>query len=246
MTEEVAVPISSPANNHHAVYHDHAEYAKHDEEPRFRPFADPSGPGWAALGVSLFTLSFYAGAIGLPFDDPNVATLASTSLIIGGLVVFVSGMWAFATNDTVHATIFTLYGSMFGAVGYLSVLGFNIYNTLDQDKTVSHAAGTFWLAWMLITLVILLGVVRHSPGTTGFMFMLFMSFILLAGGTWTSRRPAIKAGGWFSFFASLVSIYNTFMVIYKTGYHPLGSVSSVGQKLSMKSIKGEDSGAVEV
>ncbi|KAJ1864055.1 hypothetical protein LPJ73_000373 [Coemansia sp. RSA 2703] len=245
MTEEVAVPISSPAASHHrAPYHDHSGYEKDTEMLRFRPFADPSGPGWAALGVSLFTLSFYAGAIGLPFDDPNVATLASTSLIIGGLVVFISGMWAFATNDTVHATIFTLYGSMFGAVGYLSVLGFNIYNTLDQDKTVSHAAGTFWLAWMLITLVILLGTVRHSLGTTGFMFMLFMSFILLAGGTWTARKSAIKAGGWFSFFASLVSIYNTFVVMYKTGYHPLGGMSTVGQRLSIKSRKAEDSAAV--
>ncbi|KAJ2131024.1 hypothetical protein IW136_005413, partial [Coemansia sp. RSA 678] len=105
------------------------------ENSRFRPFADARGPGWAALAVSLFTLSFYAGAIGMPFDDPNVATLASTSLVIGGLVVFVSGMWSFAANDTVHATIFTLYGSFFGAIGYLSVLGFNIYNTVGEDKT---------------------------------------------------------------------------------------------------------------
>ncbi|KAJ1885242.1 Meiotically up-regulated protein 86 protein [Kickxella alabastrina] len=242
MAEQVTVPISSPAaDNHH--HHNGGGYNKGIDEPRFRPFADPCGPGWAALGVSLFTFSFYVGAIGMPFDDPNVATLATTSLIIGGLVVFISGMWAFANNDTVHATIFTLYGSMFGAVGYLSILGFNIYNTLDQDKTVSHAAGTFWLAWMLITLVITLGTVRHSPGTTGFMVMLFMSFILLAGGTWTGRRTAIKAGGWFSFFASLVAIYNTFAVIYKTGYHPLGKMSGVGQRLGRKNADAEDSAA---
>ncbi|KAJ2727187.1 hypothetical protein GGI07_000071 [Coemansia sp. Benny D115] len=242
MADQVAVPISIPVES--TVPHYHGEYhEKHTEVHQFRQFADPCGPGWAALGVSLFTFSFYAGAIGLPFDDPNVATLASTSLVIGGLVVFISGMWSFATNDTVHATIFTLYGSMFGAIGYLSMLGFNIYNTLDQDKTVSHAAGTFWLAWLLITMVILLGIVRHSPGTTGFIFMLFMSFVLLSGGTWTARRSAIKAGGWFSFFASLAAIYNTFSVIMKTGYHPIGRMGAVGQKI--KTFRGEDSATAQ-
>ncbi|KAJ2585310.1 hypothetical protein IWW49_004676, partial [Coemansia sp. RSA 1797] len=53
-----------------------ADPAYEFESSRFRPFADARGPGWAALAVSLFTLSFYAGAIGMPFDDPNVATLA--------------------------------------------------------------------------------------------------------------------------------------------------------------------------
>ncbi|KAI8326274.1 hypothetical protein GQ54DRAFT_237619, partial [Martensiomyces pterosporus] len=171
-------------------------------------FANPCGPGWAALGVALFTFSFYAGAIGMPFDDPNVSTLASTSLIIGGLVVFISGMWAFATNDTVYATIFTLYGSLFGAIGTLCIMGFNVYNTVSDDKTISHAAGTFWIAWMLITFVLFIGTIRYSAGTTIFMGLLFLSFVILAGGTWVGRRTAIKAGGWFSFFASLASIYN--------------------------------------
>ncbi|KAJ1964380.1 hypothetical protein GGI12_001464 [Dipsacomyces acuminosporus] len=203
------------------------------EHPRFRPFADPSAPGWAALAVSLFTFSFYSGAIGVPFDDPNVSTLAATSLIIGGLVVFVSGMWAFATNDTISATIFTLYGSMFGSIGYLYTVGFNIYNTLNQDKTVSHAAGTFWLAWMLITFVLFIGTIRYSAGTTAFMGLLFVSFIILTGGTWAGRRNVIKAGGWFSFFASLVAIYNAFDVIYKTGYSPLGALA-VSEKFQRK------------
>ncbi|KAJ2353041.1 Meiotically up-regulated protein 86 protein [Coemansia erecta] len=209
------------------------------ESPRFRPFADPRGPGWAALAVSLFTLSFYAGAIGMPFDDPNVATLASTSLIIGGLVVFVSGMWAFATNDTVHATIFTLYGSLFGSIGYLSVLGFNIYNTVGEDKTVSHAAGTFWLAWMLITFVIMLGTVRHSIGVTVFTSLLFLSFITLAGGTWVGGKSAVKAGGWFSFFASLSCLFNTFLVVYRTGYSALGDVN-VSRPFQRKTLKDQD------
>ncbi|KAJ1728858.1 Meiotically up-regulated protein 86 protein [Coemansia biformis] len=232
MSEEAARPGSS------------ASYR--DERPRFRPFADPRGPGWAALAVSLFTLSFYAGAIGMPFDDPNVATLASTSLIIGGLVVFTSGMWAFATNDAVHATIFTLYGSLFGAIGYLSVLGFNIYNTVGEDKTVSHAAGTFWLAWTLITFVLLLGTIRHSVGVTAFMSVLFLSFVVLAAGTWAGRRAVVKAGGWFSFFASLSCMYNTFVVVYKSGFSALGDVSSVNRKLSRKTHQDQDSAADNV
>ncbi|KAJ2158723.1 Meiotically up-regulated protein 86 protein [Coemansia sp. RSA 552] len=223
---------------------DHQNYS--GEAPRFRPFADSRGPGWAALAVSLFTLSFYAGAIGMPFDDPNVATLASTSLVIGGLVVFISGMWAFASNDTVHATIFTLYGSLFGAIGYLSVLGFNIYNTVDEDKTVSHAAGTFWLAWMLITFVLLLGTIRHSIGVTVFVSMLFMSFIILAGGTWVGRKSVVKAGGWFSFFASLSCLYNTFMVVHKTGYSAIGDISNVGSKFHRKCNRDQDSAAANV
>ncbi|KAJ2519759.1 hypothetical protein H4217_002469 [Coemansia sp. RSA 1939] len=218
----------------HQIAH-YADESYRVGEPRFRPFADPCGPGWAALAVSLFTFSFYAGAIGMPFDDPNVATLASTSLVVGGLVVFVSGMWAFAANDTVHATIFTLYGALFGAVGYLSVLGFNIYNTVDQDKTVSHAAGTFWLAWMLITAVLFIGTIRYSFGTTVFMGMLFLSFIILSGGTWVGRRTAIKAGGWFAFFASLACIYNTFVVVYKTGFSSLDNMRVVGDKFHRKS-----------
>ncbi|KAJ2005820.1 Meiotically up-regulated protein 86 protein [Coemansia thaxteri] len=235
MSEEANHPISSPADQGYKA-----------EEPRFRPFANPGGPGWAALGVSLFTFSFYAGAIGMPFEDPNVATLASTSMIIGGMVVFISGMWAFAANDTVHATIFTLYGSLFGAIGYLSVLGFNVYNTIDQDKTVSHAAGTFWLAWMLITLVIMLSTVRYSAGTTAFMAFLFVSFVILAGGTWTGRKAAVKAGGWFSFFASLTSIYNTFAVIHKVGYSPLNGLPSVTKRFQRKTHRDEDSAAANV
>ncbi|KAJ2613000.1 Meiotically up-regulated protein 86 protein [Coemansia sp. RSA 1365] len=236
MNEAVAHPETSVV---------HREVYEH-EESRFRPFADPRGPGWAALAVSLFTLSFYAGAIGMPFDDPNVATLASTSLIIGGLVVFVSGMWAFATNDTVHATLFTLYGSLFGAIGYLAVLGFNIYNTVGEDATVSHAAGTFWLAWMLITFVILLGTVRHSIGVTIFTSLLFLSFIILAGGTWAGRRTAIKAGGWFSFFASLSCMYNTFVVVYRTGFSALSNAPSVSHKFHRKHQGDQDSAAVNV
>lgn len=228
MSEDAHHPVTINPTDHHHQEPD-GEFAS-SAAPKFRPFANPGGPGWAALGVSLFTFSFYAGAIGMPFNDPNVATLASTSMIIGGLVVFVSGMWAFATNDTVHATIFTLYGSLFGAVGYLSVLGFNVYNTIDQDKTVSHAAGTFWLAWMLITFIILVGTLRYTPGTTAFLGLLFLSFIILAGGTWTGRKSAIKAGGWFSFFASLACIFNTFMVVHTTGYSSLPTISNVGSK----------------
>ncbi|KAJ1671089.1 hypothetical protein GGF44_000694 [Coemansia sp. RSA 1694] len=235
MSEEAHHSVSCPADQGYKA-----------EEPRFRPFANPGGPGWAALGVSLFTFSFYAGAIGMPFDNPNVAMLASTSLVIGGLVVFISGMWAFAANDTVHATIFTLYGSLFGAVGYLSVLGFNVYNTLDQDKTVSHAAGTFWLAWMLITLVIMLGTARYSAGTTAFMAFLFISFIVLAGGTWTGSKNAVKAGGWFSFFSALTSIYNTFVVVQKDGYSPLSSMHTVTKKFQRKTHHDEDSAAANV
>ncbi|KAJ2761099.1 Meiotically up-regulated protein 86 protein [Coemansia nantahalensis] len=216
------------------------------EPQRFRPFADSRGPGWAALAVSLFTLSFYAGAIGMPFDDPNVATLASTSLIVGGLVVFVSGMWAFATNDAVHATIFTLYGSLFGAVGFLSVLGFNVYNTVGEDKTVSHAAGTFWLAWMLISFVLLLGTIRHSIGVTAFMSLLFLSFVVLAGGTWAGHRSAVKAGGWLSFFASLACMYNTFAVVYKSGFSALSNVRTVSHKLNRKTHRDQDSAAENV
>ncbi|KAJ2705066.1 hypothetical protein H4R19_005165 [Coemansia spiralis] len=216
------------------------------DQPRFRPFADSRGPGWAALAVSLFTLSFYAGAIGMPFDDPNVATLASTSLIVGGLVVFMSGMWAFAGNDAVHATIFSLYGSLFGAIGYLSVLGFNVYNTTGEDKTISHAAGTFWLAWMLITFVILLGTIRHSIGVTAFMSLLFMSFIVLAAGTWTGQRSAVKAGGWFSFFASLSCMYNTFVVVYKSGFSALGDMRAVSHKINRKTHQDQDSAADNV
>ncbi|KAJ2684958.1 Meiotically up-regulated protein 86 protein [Coemansia spiralis] len=235
MSEEAHHSVSSPADQGYKPV-----------EPRFRPFANPGGPGWAALAVSLFTFSFYAGAIGMPFDNPNVATLASTSMIIGGLVVFISGMWAFAANDTVHATIFTLYGSLFGSVGYLSVLGFNVYNTLEQDKTVSHAAGTFWLAWTLITLVIMLGTVRYSAGTTAFMALLFISFVVLAGGTWAGGKNAVKAGGWFSFFASLSCIYNTFAVVQKVGYSPLSGIRSVTERFHRKTIREEDSAAANV
>ncbi|KAJ2747246.1 hypothetical protein GGI20_000671 [Coemansia sp. BCRC 34301] len=236
MSEEAHHSVSSPAD----------QQGYKVEEPRFRPLANAGGPGWAALGVSLFTFSFYAGAIGMPFDNPNVATLASTSLIVGGLVVFISGMWAFASNDTVHATIFTLYGSLFGAVGYLSILGFNVYNTLEQDKTVSHAAGTFWLAWMLVTLVIMLGTARYSAGTTAFMALLFISFVVLAGGTWTGGRNAVKAGGWFSFFASLTCIYNTFNVVHKVGYSPLCNIRAVTKKFQRKTHQDDDSAAANV
>ncbi|KAJ2895908.1 hypothetical protein GGI21_005010 [Coemansia aciculifera] len=236
MSEEAHHSVSSPADHDYKV-----------GEPRFRPLAHAGGPGWAALGVSLFTFSFYAGAIGMPFDNPNVATLASTSLIIGGLVVFISGMWAFAANDTVHATIFTLYGSLFGAVGYLSVLGFNVYNTLEQDKTVSHAAGTFWLAWMLITLVIMLGTARHNAGTTAFMAFQFVSFVVLAAGTWTGGKNAVKAGGWFSFFAALTCIYNTFAVVHKAGYSPLSNIRAVTKKFQRnKTHHDDDSAAANV
>ncbi|KAJ1944678.1 Meiotically up-regulated protein 86 protein [Linderina pennispora] len=228
--------------DHPVSSHAHAGYKS--DEPRFRPFADPSGPGWGALAVSLFTFSFYAGAIGMPFDDPNVSTLAATSLIIGGLVVFISGMWAFATNNTVHATIFTLYGSLFGSIGVLSMVGFNIYNTLNQDKTISHAAGTFWLAWMLITFVLFIGTVRYRPTTTIFMGLLFVSFVILAGGTWVGRKNAIKAGGWFSFFASLVALYNSFAVVHNAGYSPIGNFGKVGAKFHRKSHQPEDAAAV--
>ncbi|MEU5953961.1 GPR1/FUN34/YaaH family transporter [Streptomyces sp. NPDC047525] len=149
--------------------------------------------GHLALGLTL--LAFGIGHTEV-IDGVTAADAVTLATYLGGVALFVAGLFAFRDSDAFTGTAFTALGALWFTWG------------VSADAQVSaNAAGLFLLLFALVTLSLALGASGGSALARGTYGLLFVSLVLIAVALFGDSAGLAKAGGWFAAVAGLLAWY---------------------------------------
>ncbi|GGR39854.1 GPR1/FUN34/YaaH family transporter [Streptomyces aurantiogriseus] len=147
--------------------------------------------GRLALGVTL--LAFGLGYTGL-IDGVTAADAVSIAHYIGGVALFVAGLFAFRDRDTATGTAYAALGALWFT-----------WAVSAGSQVSDNAAGLFLLLFALVALSLTLaGGDQLGQGTYG---LFTVALVLLAVGRFADSDGLAKAGGWFAVAAGAVAWY---------------------------------------
>ncbi|GAA1259741.1 hypothetical protein GCM10009665_57220 [Kitasatospora nipponensis] len=153
-----------------------------------------AGPlGYLALGLTLLAYGLLQTGT---LSGTNVAGAAGLAHLVGGVTLFVAGLWQFRSGDTFSGTAFTGLGAFWAAwaAGAGAAAGKN-------------ATGLFLLLWTLLALTLTAASWNSGLFSRGVYGLLTLSLLLSAIGTFGSSGGLVKAAGWIGAVAGLVSWY---------------------------------------
>jgi succinate-acetate transporter protein len=147
--------------------------------------------GRLALGITL--LAFGLGHTDV-IDGVSAADAVSLAHYVGGVALFVAGLFAFRDRDTASGTAYSVLGALWFTWA------------VTAGTTMSaNAAGLFLLLFALVTLSLTLaGGDQLTQGTYG---LFFVSLVLLAIAEFATSGSLTKVGGWFAVAAGAVAWY---------------------------------------
>ncbi|MFJ1974767.1 GPR1/FUN34/YaaH family transporter [Streptomyces sp. NPDC087903] len=147
--------------------------------------------GRLALGITL--LAFGLGNTDV-LDGVTAADAVSLAHYVGGVALFVAGLFAFRDRDAATGTAFSALGALWFTWA-VSVGG----------QVSDNAAGLFLLLFALVALSLTLaGGDQLGQGIYG---LFFVSLLLLAIARFADNDGLGKVGGWFAVAAGAVAWY---------------------------------------
>mgnify|MGYP001037528294 FL=1 len=147
--------------------------------------------GRLALGITL--LAFGLGNTRV-IDGVSAADAVSLAHYVGGVALFVAGLFAFRDRDTVTGTAYAALGALW----------FTWAVTAGAAMS-ANAAGLFLLLFALVALTSTLAAGDQlTQGTYG---LFFVSLVLLAIAQFATNGSLAKVGGWFAVAAGAVAWY---------------------------------------
>jgi succinate-acetate transporter protein len=147
--------------------------------------------GRLALGITL--LAFGLGYTGL-IDGVTAADAVSIAHYIGGVTLFVAGLFAFRDRDTATGTAYAALGALWFT-----------WAVSAGAQVSDNAAGLFLLLFALVALSLTLaGGDQLAQGTHG---LFFVALVLLAVARLSDTDSLAKVGGWFAVAAGAVAWY---------------------------------------
>ncbi|MCI3239376.1 GPR1/FUN34/YaaH family transporter [Streptomyces spinosisporus] len=147
--------------------------------------------GRLALGITL--LAFGLGHTDV-INGVSAADAVSLAHYVGGVALFVAGLFAFRDGDSVNGTAFSVLGALWFT-----------WAVTAGDSMSANAAGLFLALFALVTLSLTLaGGDQLTQGTYG---LFFVSLVLLAIGQFATSDSLAKVGGWFAVAAGAVAWY---------------------------------------
>ncbi|MFE9096293.1 GPR1/FUN34/YaaH family transporter [Streptomyces sp. NPDC007264] len=148
--------------------------------------------GRLALGITL--LAFGLGTTKV-IDGVTTADAVSLAHYLGGVALFLAGLFAFRDRDTATGTAFCALGALW----------FTWAVTAGSPMS-DNAAGLFLLLFALVALTLTLGAAGGvlDQGAYG---LFFVSLLLLAVARFADSDSLGKAGGWFAVAAGAVAWY---------------------------------------
>ena len=145
--------------------------------------------GRLALGITL--LAFGLGHTGV-INGVSAADAVSLAHYVGGVALFVAGLFAFRDRDAVTGTAYAALGALW-------------FTWAVTASGSADAAGLFLLLFALVALTsTLAGGDQLTQGTYG---LFFVSLVLLAIAQFATSGSLAKAGGWFAVAAGAVAWY---------------------------------------
>lgn len=149
--------------------------------------------GQLALGLTL--LLFGLGHTQV-IDGVTAADSVSLATYVGGVALFVAGLFAFRDRDAFTGTAFTALGAFWFTWGVTS-----------DARMSANATGLFLLLFALVALTLTAGASGAPLFVRGTYALLFVALLLLAVGQFGDSEALAKAGGWFAAAGGLLAWY---------------------------------------
>ncbi|SFF55650.1 GPR1/FUN34/YaaH family transporter [Streptomyces mirabilis] len=149
--------------------------------------------GHLALGLTL--LLFGLGHTQV-IDGVTAADSVSLATYVGGIALFVAGLFAFRDHDAFTGTAFTALGAFWFTWGVTA-----------GAQMSANATGLFLLLFALVALSLTAGASGAPLLTRGTYALLFVALLLLAVGQFGDSGGLGKVGGWFAVAGGALAWY---------------------------------------
>ena len=162
--------------------------------------ASPGPLGLLAIALTTFLLSIINAGLVSPALQPVVF---GELFAFGGIVLILSGMWAFRVGHTFGATAFTGYGAFFLSFWAL----FQFYIKEIPPTQVGSAIGLYLLAWALFTLVIFIASFKTNRVTNVVIGLLLLMLVVSGIGKTGGSVALVHCGGYVGLVVALGTAY---------------------------------------
>ncbi|EDR02110.1 FUN34 transmembrane protein [Laccaria bicolor S238N-H82] len=220
--EKAAVQANNPPVN----YSDANSYGV----ARPSRIAEPGTLGLFSFASTTLILSLYnLGTRSI--SHPNV--VVGMGLFCGGLAQLLAGMWEFPRGNAFSATAFTSFGAFWMSFATIFIPGSGISAAYTNADEFESALGIYLLTWAIFTFLLTIATLRKSIALITLFSFLTLTFILLAGGSFSGVANVTKAGGGIGVVTSLVAYYIGLSDLLSAEdqaviYLPLGTFSKNG------------------
>ncbi|KAG8705911.1 hypothetical protein FRC09_002699 [Ceratobasidium sp. 395] len=210
-------------------HHNRPGFHRLDSQPGFpdygnrRRFANPSPTGLFALAATTLMWSLFNARTRHIFQ---VNAIVGMALLVGGLCTLLAGMWEFAIGNTFGATAFTLLGGFWGSYGLMYWPSSGALSAYNSNSDLGSALGIYFMVWMIVALMLLLGTFRSSVPLAGTFFFLFLMYLLIGVSHFTGRTSVLRAGGVLGCIAAMFAFYSGAVGLHDrdTSYYALPAV----------------------
>ncbi|KEP51785.1 GPR1/FUN34/yaaH family protein [Rhizoctonia solani 123E] len=169
-----------------------------------RRIANPAPLGLLSFATTTWIISlFLVQARHIYVTDLALAM----ALAVGGLTQFLAGMWEFVTGNTFAATMFSMLGGFYLAIGAVYWPGSGISAAYTGTSDGNDALGVFFTAFFIFSVIMTIGSLRSSVAITTLWASIFMTFLLVMIGTFREQEKVLKASGGFGILTSAVAYY---------------------------------------
>jgi succinate-acetate transporter protein len=165
-----------------------------------------AGPlGYLALGLTLLAFGLLQTGV---LHHTGVAAAAGLAHVVGGIALFVAGLWQFRSGDTFSGTAFAGLGA-FWATWSLGT---------GSAMHGKNAAGLFLLLWTLLSITLTAAGWQSGMFSRGVYGLLAVAMLLDAVGTFGSTGWLVKLAGWVAAVAGLISWYWATAALANSGW----------------------------
>jgi len=168
--------------------------------------ANPGPLGLSGFALTTLVLSAWNAGI---LTGADVLIVVGLAVFYGGIAQFAAGMWEFRTGNTFGATAFSSYGAFWLSFAALFIPGFGI---VFGSKTGPSGSALAWylLGWTIFTGIMMLGSFRTNGATAVVFVLLFLTFLLLAIGAFSSQGAGTgmtQVGGYLGILTAIAAWY---------------------------------------
>ncbi len=168
--------------------------------------ANPGPLGLSGFALTTLVLSAWNAGI---LKGADVLIVIGLAVFYGGIAQFSAGMWEFRTGNTFGATAFSSYGAFWLSFAALLIPGFGVAFGAKTGPSTS-ALAWYLLGWTIFTGIMMLGSFRTNGATAAVFVLLFLTFLLLAIGAFSSQGAGAgmtAVGGYVGILTAIVAWY---------------------------------------
>ncbi|CAL9735543.1 accumulation of dyads protein 2 [Monosporozyma servazzii] len=172
-------------------------------------FANPAPLGLSAFALTTFVLSL-CNARAQGVTTPNV--VVGLAMFYGGLVQLIAGIWEIALENTFGGTALCSFGGFWLSFGSIYIPWFGILQAYEgkDNRDLNNMLGFYLLGWAIFTFGLVLCTLKSTVMFFLLFFFLFITFLLLSIGEFTSKVGVTRAGGVFGIITAFIAWYNAY------------------------------------